>query len=152
MKKTIFISILFILPIHLYAADSNPIEFTDPEQEKRYHELTQELRCMQCQGQSLAGSNSELAQDMRNKTGEMIIEGKTNQQIADFWVKRYGDVVLYNPPLQPKTYVLWLGPLVLVLIAFIVLLYFIRRHAQTTTTPSTLTEEERNKIKQVLDK
>ena len=152
MNKTTFISILFILPIHLHAIDKNPIEFNDPELEKRYHELTQELRCMQCQGQSLAGSNSELAQDMRNKTGQMIIEGKTDQQIADFWAKRYGEVVLYNPPLQPRTYVLWLGPLVLVLMAFIVLLYFIRRHAQTTATPSTLTEEERDKIKQVLGK
>ncbi|HDN27874.1 MAG TPA: cytochrome c-type biogenesis protein CcmH [Thioploca sp.] len=152
MKKTIFISILFILPIQLYAVDSNPIEFTDPELEKRYHELTQELRCMQCQGQSLAGSNSGLAQDMRNKTGNMIIEGKTNQQITDFWVTRYGDVVLYNPPFELKTYVLWLGPLVLVLVGFIVLLYFIRRHAKTTATPPTLTEEERDKIKQVLGK
>lgn len=151
-KRTSFFFILFILPFHLYAVDKNPIEFTDSEQEQRYHALTQILRCVVCQNQALADSNAELAQDLRDLVRNKIIEGQTDQQITDFLVERYGDFVLYNPPLQPKTYVLWWGPLVLVLVAFIVLLYFIRRHAKTTATPPTLTEEERDKIKQALDK
>jgi len=120
--------VLLIFPIHLYAVDRNPIEFANAEQEKRFSELIEEL--------------------LRNK----IHEGQTDEEITDFMVERYGDFVLYNPPLKPKTYVLWLGPLVLVLIGLIVLVYFIRRHAQITSTPPSLTEEERHKIKQMLDK
>jgi cytochrome c-type biogenesis protein CcmH len=152
MKPITLISILLILPLHLYAVDKNPIEFTSPEQEQRYSEFINELRCMQCQGQSVADSNAPLAQDMREKTRALIIDGKTDQQIADFWVERYGDIVLYDPPFQLKTYVLWLGPLVLVLVGFILLVHLIRRHAQTTAAPPTLSDEERNKLKQVLGK
>lgn len=153
MKKlSSFFLILLILPFYLYAVDKNPIEFTDQEQEQRYQALTQILRCVVCQNQSLADSNAELAQDLRDLVRNKIIEGQTDQQITEFLVERYGDFVLYNPPLQPKTYALWWGPLVLVLIAFFMLLYFIRRHAKTTAEPPTLTEEERDKIKQALDK
>jgi cytochrome c-type biogenesis protein CcmH len=150
MNKITFILILLTLSFNLYAVDSNPTEFDNPDQEKRYQELIEELRCVVCQNQAVADSNAELAQDIRELVRNQIREGQTDQQITDFMVERYGDFILYNPPLKPKTYVLWLGPLVLVLIAFIVLVYFIRRHAQTTATPPTLTDEERNKITQVL--
>ncbi len=146
MKKIIFL--LLIIPIQLYAVDKNPTEFADVEQEKRFLNLIDELRCVVCQNQSVADSNAELAQDVRDLVRNKILEGQTDQQITDFLVERYGDFVLYNPPLKPKTYVLWLGPLVLVLLAFIVFIYFIRSHAHST--PSTLTEKERNIIKQVL--
>jgi len=150
LKKIILV--LLIFPIHLYAVDKNPIEFADAEQEKRFSELIEELRCVVCQNQSVADSNAELAQDVRDIVRNKIREGQTDEEITNFMVERYGDFVLYNPPLKPKTYVLWLGPLVLVLIGLIVLVYFIRRHTQITSMPPTLTEEERHKIKQVLDK
>jgi len=151
MIKTItFLLILFILPFQLYAIDRNPIEFADAEQEKRYQALIEEYRCVVCQNQSVADSNAELAQDVRNLVRNKILAGQTDQQITEFLVERYGDFVLYNPPLEPKTYPLWWGPLVLVLLAFIVLIYSIRRHIKTTTTPPTLSDEERNKVKQVL--
>jgi len=143
---------LILLTFNLYAVDKNPIEFDNPEQEKRYQELIEELRCVVCQNQSVADSNAELAQDIRDIVRNQVREGQTDQQIADFMVDRYGDFVLYNPPLKAKTYVLWLGPLILLLVGFIVLFYFIRRHAQTTATLVNLTDEERNKIKQVIDK
>jgi cytochrome c-type biogenesis protein CcmH len=146
MKKIIFL--LLIIPIQLYAVDKNPIEFANVEQEERFSNLINELRCVVCQNQSVADSNAELAQDVRDLVRNKILEGETDLQITDFLVDRYGDFVLYNPPLKPKTYVLWLGPLVLVLLAFIVFIYIIRSHAQST--PSTLTEKERNIIKQVL--
>ncbi len=146
MKKIIFL--LLIIPIQLYAVDKNPIEFANVEQEERFSNLINELRCVVCQNQSVADSNAELAQDVRDLVRNKILEGKTDLQITDFLVDRYGDFVLYNPPLKPKTYVLWLGPLVLVLLAFIVFIYIIRSHAKST--PSTLTEKERNIIKQVL--
>ncbi|MEK8016900.1 MAG: cytochrome c-type biogenesis protein [Candidatus Parabeggiatoa sp.] len=150
MKIKAFVLILLILPFKLYAVDKNMIEFDTSQQETRFSELTKELRCVVCKNQSVADSNAELAQDVRNLVRNKILEGQTDQQITHFLVERYGDFVLYNPPLQPKTYVLWVGPLVLLLIALIVLIYFIRRHAVTTAAPSSLTEEERNKIKHVL--
>jgi cytochrome c-type biogenesis protein CcmH len=152
MKKIALILILSTFPFHLYAVNKNPIEFDNAEQEKRCQELTEELRCVVCQNQSVADSNAELAQDLRDLVCRRIIDGQSDQQITDFLVERYGDFVLYDPPLQPKTYILWVGPLVLVLLAFVMLLYFIRRHAQSTTTPPTLTEEEQHKIKQELTK
>jgi len=150
MKIKAFVLILLILPFKLYAVDKNMIEFDTSQQETRFSELTKELRCVVCKNQSVADSNAELAQDIRNLVRNKILEGQTDQQITHFLVERYGDFVLYNPPLQPKTYVLWVGPLVLLLIALIVLIYFIRRHAVTTAVPPSLTEEERNKIKHVL--
>ncbi len=150
MKK---ITLIFLLLAHpLYAVDSNPTDFDNPAEEQRFSALIEELRCVVCQNQSVADSNAELAQDIRDLVREKIREGQTDEEITDFMVERYGDFVLYNPPLRPKTYVLWWGPLVLVLIAFLVLVYFIRRHAQTTATPPTLTDEERKKIKQALEK
>jgi len=150
MKKITFF--LILLTLNTYAVDKNPIEFDNPEQEKRYQELIEELRCVVCQNQSVADSNAELAQDVRDLVRNQIREGQTDQQITNFMVDRYGDFVLYNPPFKAKTYVLWLGPLVLLLVGFFVLFYFIRRHAQTTATLVNLTDEERNKIKQVLEK
>jgi len=152
MKKiTVFLMFYYIfLPVNLYAVDKNPIEFTNAIQEEHYQKLIEELRCVVCQNQAVADSNAELAQDIRDLVRNKILEGQTDQQITDFLVERYGDFVLYNPPLKPKTYVLWWGPLVLVLMAFLALVYFIRHHAQSTVTPPTLTEEERNKIKQAL--
>lgn len=146
----IFALIFFISPICLYAIDKESIAFTNPEQERRYQILTTELRCVVCQNQSVADSNAELAQDVRDLVRNMIIEGQTDSQITYFLVERYGDFVLYNPPLKPKTYVLWAGPGVLLLLALFMLVYFIRRHARATATPPSLTEEERHKIKQVL--
>jgi cytochrome c-type biogenesis protein CcmH len=150
MKKNTLILILLVLPIHLYAVDNNPLEFSSAEFELRFKNMTEKLRCVVCQNQSVADSNAELAQDVRDLVRNKINEGKTDQQITNFLVERYGDFVLYDPPLKPKTYVLWIGPLILVLMALIALMYFIRRHALKTKTPPTLTDEERKKIKKAL--
>ncbi len=152
MNKRTLLFILLTLPFSLYAVDKNPIGFDTPEQEQQYADLIEELRCVVCQNQSVGDSNAELAQDVRDLVRTKISNGESTEQITDFMVERYGDFVLYNPPLKAKTYVLWLGPLVLVLIAFLMLVYFIRRHAQTTVTPQKLSEEERQQLKQVLGK
>ncbi len=152
MNKILFIVMLFTLSHSLYAVDKNPIEFENPEQEQRYKMLIDELRCVVCQNQSVGDSNAELAQDIRELVRNQIRAGESNQQITDFMVERYGEFVLYNPPLNTKNYVLWYGPLALLLLAFIMLVYFIRRHAKTTATPPSLTDEERLKINEVLKK
>lgn len=151
MKKILFILILFILPSYLvYAVDKNPLTFTNPNQESRYQNLTAELRCVVCQNQSVADSNAELAQDVRDLVRNMIIQGQSDEQITSFLVERYGDFVLYNPPVKAKTYLLWLGPVILLLVGLIGLGYFIRRHAQATAIPPALTATEQQKIKQLL--
>lgn len=149
MKKLTFL--LLLLPLTVFAIDKHPVEFTHATQATRYQKLIDEFRCVVCQNQSVADSNADLAQDVRDLVRNMVLQGKTDQQISDFLVERYGDFVLYNPPVKPVTYLLWAGPLALLLIAVGFLIYLIRRHASQTAQPPTLTEEEQQKIQQVLD-
>ena len=125
-------------------------EFKDPALTKRYTELIDELRCLVCQNQNLAASNSELAQDLRRQVFEMLEAGKTDKQVTDFMVRRYGDFVLYRPPLKTTTLLLWGGPFVLLLLAVIVLIRFIRNRA--SQVPVSLSDEERRKVQDLLKK
>lgn len=98
------------------AADT-PFEFKDAIQAQRYQRLTAELRCMVCQNQSLADSHADLAQDMRDEVFRMLNEGRTDEEIVGFLVQRYGDFVLYRPPVSGTTSLLWFGPLLLFALA-----------------------------------
>ena len=150
MKKLCLLLLFSLFPLYLHAIDKHPEPFTHPDQEARYQELTSELRCVVCQNQAIADSNAELAQDMRDLIRQMILDGKNNQEITDFLVDRYGDFVLYHPPLKPTTYLLWMGPLFLFLIALGILTYFIRQQKQKS--PPSLTEEEQRQLEQLLNK
>ncbi len=101
--------------------------FDDPVRETRYKQLIEELRCLVCQNQNLADSNAELAQDMRRLTYDMVREGKSKQEVADFMVQRYGDFVLYRPPFRRSTAILWIGPFVILGAGVVVLLIAVRR-------------------------
>ena len=101
--------------------------FADPAQEARYKVLIDELRCLVCQNQNLADSNAELAQDLRRKTYEMIVAGKSDTEIVDYMVQRYGDFVLYRPPLRPATVLLWVGPFVILVVGIGVLARVVAR-------------------------
>ena len=90
-----------------------PLVFDSPEQEARYNALTQELRCAVCQNQNLADSDAPLAQDLRQEIYDMMMAGQTDDQIKTFMVDRYGDFVLYRPPVQGNTLALWIIPAVL---------------------------------------
>lgn len=144
------LALLFLLFVNLPAAETNSSTTPDATFDARFQKLTAELRCVVCQNQSIADSHAELAQDMRDLIHKMMAEGKTDEDITLFLVERYGDFVLYNPPVKPTTYLLWIGPLVLLLAGAVGLGYWIRRHAQTTATPSPLTGEERQKINQLM--
>jgi len=96
------------------AADT-PFEFKDAATEQRYQKLSSELRCLVCQNQSLADSHADLAQDLRNEVYRMLGEGRTDEEIIAFLVDRYGDFVLYRPPVSGTTYLLWFGPVLLLL-------------------------------------
>jgi cytochrome c-type biogenesis protein CcmH len=111
---------LFLLPLLLVslvaAAAKEVYQFETEEQRERFQRFTYELRCPKCQGQNLAGSDSMIAQDLKREVHRLIVEGKSDEEIIDFMVARYGDFVLYKPRFQANTYLLWLGPALLILI------------------------------------
>lgn len=122
--------------------------FQNPQQEALYSEMIAELRCLVCQNQNLADSNSELAQDLRNKTYEMVMAGSSREEIVDFMVSRYGDFVLYKPPVKSSTWLLWAGPLLFLLLGLGVL-FNILRNQRKQTAPA-LSEAERERAGQLL--
>ena len=126
-------------------------EFADAEQLERYKALNAELRCLVCQNQNIADSNAELAADLRREVHRMILEGKGDEAIIDFMVTRYGEFVLYRPPLKAKTVLLWSAPFVLGIGGIVLLLVQLRRrHADRATAPP-LDDEERARLQSLLD-
>ena len=117
--STIFILILTLSMSAAGLAQSAPVQepmiFENQQQEDRFNQLTQELRCLVCQNQNLADSDATLAHDLRREVHEMLLTGQSNEQIKQFMVQRYGDFVLYRPPVQKNTYLLWLAPLAMLL-------------------------------------
>lgn len=109
------------------AADEAPATAADPALEKRVVQLSSELRCLVCQNQSLADSNADLAIDLKNQVRSQLQAGKTDAQIRDYMVARYGDFVLYDPPFKASTLVLWAGPFALLLLGLAGLLAYMRR-------------------------
>jgi len=101
-------------------------EFDSPQMEADYNQLINELRCLVCQNQNLSGSNAELAQDLRRETYQMLQQGKSQQEVVDFMVARYGDFVLYRPQFKASTYLLWLGPFLLLLVVLFVVIRRLR--------------------------
>ena len=101
------------------------------EQEAHYRELIHQLRCLVCQNQTIADSNAELAQDLRRQVREQIEQGRTDAEIISFMVQRYGDFVLYKPPMKPATFLLWVGPFLLLGLALALALRLMRRRRRT---------------------
>ena len=120
----------------------------DPVLEQRVMDLASELRCLVCQNQTLADSNADLAVDLRRQIREQLKAGATERQVVDFLVARYGDFVLYRPPLKPATVLLWFGPFALLALGVFLLVRRIRR--QGDAAPQ-LTEAERARAAQLLD-
>ncbi len=139
--------LLLIVPLSLFARIESH-EFDNPAQEALYVQLTKELRCLVCQNQNLADSNAELAKDLREKAYEMVKQGKTHDQITEYMIARYGDFVMYRPPMKTSTYLLWLGPFVFLLIALLVLIFFIRKKSSNNDAP---TDDELKAARQHLD-
>ena len=106
-----------------FAESIEASDFETIEQQSRYTQLIENIRCPVCQGQSIGGSNSDLAKDLREKVREMILDSQTDSEIYSFMVERYGDFVVYKPPVNTKTYFLWFAP---VLVLMISLLYLFR--------------------------
>ena len=120
----------------------------DPVVEARLVKISEELRCLVCQNESLAGSRADLAMDLRREIRSMIKTGKSDQEIRDFLVARYGDYVLYRPPVKPTTWLLWIGPFVLMLGGLAFLVNFLRRRKPA---PAELSAEEQRKALALLE-
>ena len=122
----------------------------DEAVEKRMVAISEELRCLVCQNESLAGSHADLALDLRREIRTLIGQGKSDQQILDFMVERYGDFVRYRPPVKPTTWLLWGGPFVLMAGGIGALLVFLRRREKTPEV-ATLSDEDRRRAAALLD-
>lgn len=118
-----------------------PETLSDPALDARYQALIREVRCLVCQNQTIADSNADLASDLRREIREMLVDGASDGEIADFLVARYGDFVLYRPPLQPNTWALWGGPAAMVLIGLIVFARVMRSRSGQPLDDDELDEE-----------
>ncbi|MFL0809293.1 MAG: cytochrome c-type biogenesis protein CcmH [Agarilytica sp.] len=107
-------AVLILTSTRVYAIDA--VEFEDASQRERFQQLAYELRCPKCQNQNLIDSDSPISQDLRREIARLILEGKSDEQIKREMVALYGDFILYKPPVQANTLVLWAGPVVMVLI------------------------------------
>ena len=126
--KTLLAVVLMLLTLSAVAGEAQPL-YRDAATDARLNVLATELRCLVCQNQTIADSHSELAADLRNEILEMIAAGKSDREIVDFMVARYGDFVLYNPPLKVTTVLLWAGPLLLLMMGLFALYRYFRHSA-----------------------
>ena len=142
--KRLLASLLVLLACATVAAkDAAPLA-EDPAVEQRLIVISEEMRCLVCQNESLAGSRSDLAQDLRRELRELIKQGKTDAEIREFMVSRYGDFVLYRPPVKPTTWLLWLGPFLLMIAGVAVLIGYLRRRGrEVKDVPLSDTESRR---------
>jgi cytochrome c-type biogenesis protein CcmH len=132
MRRARLVSVLGMvatLAVAQAALAVDPTEMPTPELEQRYLALTHELRCMQCQNESLADSPVELAADLRHEVRDMLLAGKSDAQVRAFMVARYGDFILFRPRFTPRTAWLWLAPGVLLVIGALVLVRVMRQRA-----------------------
>ncbi|MDH3342531.1 MAG: cytochrome c-type biogenesis protein CcmH [Gammaproteobacteria bacterium] len=144
--KILFVITLLVFQLSAWAAPMENFKFDSAEQEKIFHKLSEELRCLVCQNQAIAESNADLAKDLRKEIHGMLLAGDTEEQIKEFMVDRYGDYVLYDPPFKPMTWLLWFAPIVVFAIGIVFARRFILQQ-NTTPAPDELSSEELQRIK-----
>jgi cytochrome c-type biogenesis protein CcmH len=153
MKRWMF-ALLLGLGLNLTAqAAIDAYQFRDEAERARYSKLTRELRCPKCQNQDIADSNAPIAADLRKEIYRMLGEGRSNQQIIDFMVDRYGEFVRYKPELTSRTWLLWFGPAVLLIGGLVVIGVIVgRRRGERRDQVDALSDEERQRLAQLLEK
>lgn len=134
--------LLWLVPLTVCGQGAQPMA-EDPVANQRAVALAEKLRCLVCQNQSIADSNAELALDLKRQIREQIAAGRSDADITRFMVERYGDFVLYRPPLNAATLLLWLGPLLLLVAGFALLLRHLRRRGAQAAPPPALSEQQR---------
>ena len=149
MFKKIVTSVFLVFLMGLVQADEATPLAADPVLEQRLISISEEMRCLVCQNESLSGSRSELAQDLRREIRDLIRQGKTDAEIRTFMVDRYGDFILYRPPVKPTTWLLWIGPFVLMVAGIVALLMYLRRR-NSQVSPIALSDDENKRIDALL--
>ena len=147
MRVIVFLVMALLLTPPVVAAPVVTYEFASEEQEALFNKLSNELRCLVCQNQSIADSNAELATDLREEIYGMLQQGNSEEEIIEFIV-RYGDFVLYNPPMKPMTWLLWFGPAFALLAGFFFVVRIIRRQKKAAVAEMSSEEIERLKALQ----
>ena len=122
----------------------------DPVLEERVMNLSKELRCLVCQNETLADSRADLAEDLRNQIREQMKAGKSDKEIVAYLTQRYGKFILYNPPIDPTTYLLWFGPFLLLLAALFILFRFVKQRREMITDQP-LSTDERQRAEELLN-
>lgn len=128
MNKMFYIVLFFFSISMSYAERLYPLQSV--KQEAQFAHLLKDLRCLVCQNQNLADSNADIAKDLKQEVYQLVIAGKTDQEIIGYLTARYGEFILFNPPLTWVTLILWLGPFIFLLVGFIIFFHYSRRISQ----------------------
>jgi len=148
--KYVLVQLLLVVAfaVTVPAQQAKPLS-DDPELDKRLMNLAKELRCLVCQNETLADSQADLAQDLRAQIREQMKAGKTDKEIITYLTDRYGQFVLYRPPVEPSTYLLWFGPFIFLLAGLFVLFRYVKQRRQLIPE-SSLTVEQRRRVDEIL--
>lgn len=149
MKR--LLAALAVLWMSLAPGLAQETSLADPKLEQRARDLSHEIRCVVCQSQSVAESDADIAKDVRAIIREQIAAGKSDQEVRDYLVARYGDFVLFDPPFKPSTYVLWIGPFAILALGAIGVTIYFRRRAQEPARVSELSAEEQSRVERLLN-
>jgi cytochrome c-type biogenesis protein CcmH len=148
MKKFgLLLALMLVLPVS-WAKDAAPVA-EDPELERRMVTLSEELRCLVCQNETIAASRADFANDVRREIREQMKADKSDKEIVDFLVSRYGDFVLYRPPVKSTTFFLWFGPFIFLVIGAITLFVYLGRRRKQIEEP-VLTEQQLKQAESLL--
>jgi len=147
MRYFIQFALLLLLIQGVFAESIEVKDFENSSQESRYLDLIDNIRCPVCQGQSIGGSNSGLAKDLREQVRKMILNDKSDNDIYLFMIERYGDFVIFKPPINLKTYLLWFTPLIFLVLCFIYLIRIISKKRDFSPKSSSETERARDLLK-----
>lgn len=128
-----------LLSLAIHASEAQPVG--DPAIEARVNKIAEDLRCLTCMGQSIADSHSDFSTDMRREIRDMLTQGKSDKDVIDFMVQRYGDFVLYNPPVKTSTWLLWGGPFVLLIVALAVLMAKLKKRGKEAPAAALTSQE-----------
>lgn len=141
MLNRLFAAAVLVVASGVFAAEAPPAT-DDPVLEAQMMRISEELRCLVCQNQTIADSHAELAVDLRNQVRDMLRAGKSEKEIKDYMVQRYGDFVLYRPPVKATTTLLWVGPFVLLIAGLMVLLFKLRQRTRRKDGEVVLSDSE----------
>ncbi|MDN5751673.1 MAG: cytochrome c-type biogenesis protein CcmH [Nitrosospira sp.] len=148
-KFTFLLLLMLVLPSSWsWAREAAPVA-EDPEIERRMIELSEDLRCLVCQNESLAGSRADFANDLRREIREQMKDNKSDKEIVDFLVARYGDFVLYRPPVKSTTVLLWFGPFIFLAVGAVFLVFYLKRRRRRIEEPA-LSEKQRQQAEALL--